>query len=110
MFSYSTSVKFDLSSLKATPSNFLPSQHPPSQHSPSQHQVSHGPMSCLSDSNLGPNPDQVALGGLHPEIFSVNLSRRQWPTAFLLEKAQRSHPIHWHLKGNHLVPYDITSV
>jgi len=59
MFSYSTSMKFDLHSLKAAPS----------KHPPSQHQISHALMSCLFNSN----PDQVALGGLHPGVSLVNL-------------------------------------
>jgi len=49
-------------------------------------------MSCLLD----PDPDQVALGGLHPRVSSVQLSRTHWPTAFLPGKARRSRPLRWH--------------
>jgi hypothetical protein len=47
------------------------------KHPPSKHQVFQALMSCLFD----PDPDQVTLGGLHPEVSSVQLLRRQWPTA-----------------------------
>ena len=43
-----------------------------------------------------PDPNQVALGGLHPGVSSAYLSRRQWPTAFLLGKARCSRSIRWH--------------
>ncbi len=39
--------------------------------------------------------NQAALGGLHAGVSSVNLSARQWPTAFLPGNA-RSRPIRWH--------------
>jgi hypothetical protein len=68
MFSYSTRMKFDSYSLKAAPSKHPPSKHPPSKHPPSKHPVSHALMSYLFD----PNPDQVALGGLHPGVSSVS--------------------------------------
>ena len=42
----------------------------PSKHPPSKHQVSHALMSCLfdPDPDSNPNPDQVALGRLHPGV------------------------------------------
>jgi hypothetical protein len=82
-------MKFDSSSLKAAPST-----HPSSKHPSSEHQVSQALMSCLFDST--PDPNQVGLGGLHPGVSSVHLSRRQWPTAFLPGKARRSRPLRWH--------------
>jgi hypothetical protein len=77
MFSYSTRMKFDSSSLKAAPNKYPPSTYPPSKH-----QVSYALMSCLfdpdpdPDPNSDPNSDQVALGELRPGISSVHLSRR----------------------------------
>jgi hypothetical protein len=76
MFGYATRMQFDLYSLKAVVSHYLPSHY-----LPSKRQVSHGLILCLFDPD--PDPDPVALGGLHPGVSSVHLSRRHWPTAFL---------------------------
>jgi hypothetical protein len=94
MFRYSTRMKFDSYSSKAAPNKHPPNKHPPNKHPPSKHQVSHALMSCLFDPD--PVPNRVTLGGLHPGVSLVHLSRRQWPTAFLPGKTQRSRPLLWH--------------
>jgi hypothetical protein len=67
MFSYSTRMKLiPLYFLKAAPSKHPPSKHPPSKHPPSKYQVSHALMACLFDPD--PDPDQLALGRLHPGV------------------------------------------
>ena len=89
MFSYSIRIKFNSYSSEAAPN-----KHPSSQHPSSKHPVCHALMSCLFDPD--PDPDQVALGGLHPGVSSVHLSRRQRPRAFLPGKARRLPPLRWH--------------
>jgi hypothetical protein len=53
-------------------------------------------MSCLFDPDPDPDLYQAVLGGLHPAVSSVHLSRRQWPRVFLPGRARRSHPLRWH--------------
>jgi hypothetical protein len=64
------------------------------QAAPSRYQVSHALMSCLLDPDPDTDTDQVALGG-SCTVCSGHLSRRQWPTAFLLGTARRSRPLRW---------------
>gem|GEM_PF-5522517 len=85
MLSYSLRMKFEFDSYSSKAAS-------------SKYQVSHALMSCLFDPNPDPNPNQVALGGLHPGVSSVHLPSRQRPTAFFPGKVRRSRPLRWHYR------------